>query len=199
MSKLRDQIDVQSSELQTPEEGDLQAYVIFTQLKQGAPHVYAGWLDAADDEMALHFAKEHYGQDQECVNIWAIPRPVLGGNEQMLSLPAKAGPRRAFLVFLQEDAGDAHVEAGVVEASSPAAAMDEARARLAGAGSAHSVWVVDEAKIARTTEGEVIWRLTDQSYRLARGYSKDVRDKWEKIRDQKDLKEYEKDDLKDAF
>jgi hypothetical protein len=45
----------------------------------------------------------------------------------------------------------------------------------------------------------VIWRTTDQSYRLARGYSKDVREKWKQFRGDDDLTEYEKDDLKEAF
>ena len=53
--------------------------------------------------------------------------------------------------------------------------------------------------IAATDESDIIWRLTDQTYRLARGYSTEVRTKWEKIRAERDLKEYERDDLKDVF
>ena len=53
--------------------------------------------------------------------------------------------------------------------------------------------------IAATDAGDVIWRYTDQSYRLARGYSKDVRKKWEKIRAERDLETYEKDDLEETF
>jgi len=45
----------------------------------------------------------------------------------------------------------------------------------------------------------VIWRFSDQTYRMARGYSKDVREKWTKFRDEGALHEYEKDDLKEAF
>ena len=68
MSNIRDNIPTPAGDLAFPAEGDLAPYVIFTQLKEGGPHIYAGWLDAADDAMALQFAKEHYGQDQVCVS-----------------------------------------------------------------------------------------------------------------------------------
>ena len=45
----------------------------------------------------------------------------------------------------------------------------------------------------------MIWRYTSQDYRMARGYASDVRAKWEKIRAERDIKEYEKDDLKEMF
>ena len=45
----------------------------------------------------------------------------------------------------------------------------------------------------------MIWRSTDQSYRLAKGYSKIVRQKWDAIRASKDVDEYQKEDLKDTF
>ena len=45
------------------------------------PFIYAGWVDAADDTMALHFACEHYGQDQECVRVCAIARSSLASTD----------------------------------------------------------------------------------------------------------------------
>jgi hypothetical protein len=59
--------------------------------------------------------------------------------------------------------------------------------------------VVPRDRIAATSKGDVIWRLTDQDYRMARGYAADVREKWEKIRTRRDLEEYKKDDLKESF
>ena len=53
--------------------------------------------------------------------------------------------------------------------------------------------------IASTDADDLIWRYTDQTYRLARGYGKEVRDKWEKLREEKALEEYERDDLKETF
>ena len=50
-----------------------------------------------------------------------------------------------------------------------------------------------------TGEDDLVWPLSDQSYRLARGYSKVVRMKWDALRSQRDLSEYRKDDLKETF
>ena len=61
------------------------------------------------------------------------------------------------------------------------------------------VWVVPVDRIATTGDHELIWRYTDQTYRLARGYSKEVRAKWEKVRERNALAEYEKDDLQESF
>ncbi len=196
MSKLRQNVTISEGDLDTPAEGDLAAYVVFTQFKEGAPHVYAGWLDAIDDEMAIQFAREHYGQDQECVSIWAIPRPAIAGTEPEYPTSDDEGPSRTFEVFTQKKSGDQHVSNGSVEATSSEAALQSAKA---GASGADSVWVVPRSEIAATDKGDVIWRLTDQTYRLARGYSTEVREKWERIRAKRDIEEYEKDDLKDTF
>jgi len=64
---------------------------------------------------------------------------------------------------------------------------------------AHCVWVVAPRHIHTTADDELIWRYSDQSYRLARGYGRDVRAKWIAFRDEKKLAEYEKDDLAEAF
>ena len=45
----------------------------------------------------------------------------------------------------------------------------------------------------------MIWRHTSQDYRMARGYSAAVREKWQTIRAERDLREYEKDDLREMF
>lgn len=60
-----------------PPERELKRYEVFTQLERGKPHVHAGSLDAPDDEMALLFAREHYGRDQECVQVWVVPRDAI--------------------------------------------------------------------------------------------------------------------------
>ncbi len=130
MSKLRENVPAPNGDLESPAEGDLEPYAVFTQLNRGDPHIYAGGVDAADPQMALQFAREHYGQDQPCVNIWVVPKAAIS---------------------------------------------------------------------ATSYDHDLIWRHTDQSYRLARGYTADVRNKWKKIRARKDLAEYEKDDLKEVF
>ena len=78
-------------------------------------------------------------------------------------------------------------------------AIDDARKSNRMAQHAHCVWAVAASRILKTDEDELIWRFTDQSYRLARGYGREVRAKWIAFRDEKKLAEYEKDDLAEAF
>lgn len=196
MSKLRQQARSFPEALETPLEGDLAPYLVLTQLREGAEHISAGWLDAADDEMAMQFAREHYGQDQACVNIWAIPRDAIAGTEPEFPPSGAPGPTRSYRVFTRSIAGDQYVARDSVEADCGAAALDAARA---AAPDADAILVAPIDRIVSTAEGDVIWRYTDQSYRLARGYSKDVRRKWEQIRAERDLVEYEKEDLKESF
>ena len=196
MSKLRDEVAIVEGEIEAPARGDLEPYVIFTQLKDRGPHLYAGWVDAADDDMALQFAREHYGQDQKCVNIWAIPRAAIAGTEKAYPTSSTEGPVRPFEVFVQKKSGDLLTSTGSVEAAGSEAALDAAKER---SGAPHCIWVVERDRISTTGEGDVIWRLTDQTYRMARGYSSVVREKWEKIRAERDIVDYEKDDLKETF
>lgn len=130
VSRIRQQIDVERSELRTPPEADPKPYEVFLQLTRGQPHVHAGTVDAVDDKMALEFARKHYGRDQECVHMWVVPR---------------------------------------------------------------------EAIISTGYDNDLIWPLTDQGYRLARGYAADVRRKWEQFRTTRDVDEYQREDIKDAF
>src|SRR5688572_29704718 len=94
MSKIREQFQAPPDEpLHVEPTGDLKPYVIFTQLKANGPWIYAGWLEAADDAMALEFAKEHYGQDQECVNVMAIRREHVTSSDGLYSAREAASGR----------------------------------------------------------------------------------------------------------
>ena len=61
------------------------------------------------------------------------------------------------------------------------------------------VRVVPRSAIHATAPGQLIWRTHDQTYRMARGYTKLVRTKWEAVRNAEDIDEYRKDDIKDHF
>ena len=78
MSKLRQNPKQPEGEL-PPEGHDMLPFVVFTQLTDTTPHVYAGWLDAPDPTVAMTFAREHYGRDQECVSLWLAPREFVAG------------------------------------------------------------------------------------------------------------------------
>ncbi|MBI3410802.1 MAG: hypothetical protein HY040_20895 [Planctomycetes bacterium] len=129
MSRLRDHLPLPAEgALISPPEGDATPFEVFIQLLRGKPHVHAGTVDAVDSEMALQFAREHYGQDQACVHIWVVPRSAMLGTDY---------------------------------------------------------------------EHDVIWRSTDRSYKLARGYQ--VHNRWRQFRSKEDVKEYEKEDLKEHY
>ena len=199
MSKIRDQIPTYDTPLAGDDEGDLRGYVIFTQLKTDGPFFYAGWLDAVDDAMALDFAREHYGQDQACVAIWAIPRDTIAGTEHDFTPSEDVGPDETYEVFVQPNDRTLMTSRGVVTAPSAAAAVEAAVAATEDADTCIRIWVVRLSDIAATEENDLIWRYTDQSYRLARGYVKDVREKWEAIRERAAYDEYEKETRKETF
>ncbi len=199
MSKLREEVEPVCGELETPPEGDLAGYVIFTQLKAGQPFLYAGYLDAADDDMALIFAREHYGQDQECIAIWAIPVEMVSGTDSVHPASHDVGGVQTYQIFVQPRRGAGHISAETVQARSPAEAIEKAKEIHHDPRKYYTLWVVPQRLIASTSKGDLIWRFSDQSYRLARGYSKEVREKWTKFRDESALREYERDDLKESF
>ena len=130
VSRIRERFHTGEGELATPAEADPKPYEVFIQLTRGQPHAHAGTVDAVDDQMALEYARKHYGRDQECVHMWIVPR---------------------------------------------------------------------EAMISTGYDNDLIWPLTDQGYRLARGYASDVRRKWERFRSKKDVDEYQKEDIKETF
>lgn len=197
VSKIRQQFTAPpDAPLDVEPTGDLKPYVVFTQLREKGPFIYAGWLEAADDAMAMAFAIEHYGQDQECVNVMAIDRANLTSSDGLYR--AAIAGYGVFHIFTQKKPGDLWLAAGTVDAESPQAALEAARATNKLAANAHVVWVAHESKIL-STHNQLVWRHTDQSYRLARGYGREVRAKWIAFRDEKQLAEYEKDDLADAF
>ncbi len=78
LSKARQVGAAHSSDQVLPPETDLGVYEVFTQKKRGLPHVHAGALHAPDLATALQLAREHYGQDEPCVHIWAVQREYLG-------------------------------------------------------------------------------------------------------------------------
>lgn len=192
--------DAGDAELQSPATGDLTGFVVFTQLRAGGPFIYAGWLDAPDDDMALILAKEHYGQDQKCTAIWAARRNFVGGlRENAGAAKEPASAPRDYQIFTQQNSGDQYISSISITATSAADAIDLAKQQIAGAASLHHLWAIPCEEILRTDSDEMIWRNTDQTYRLARGYSKDVREKWQQFRGDNDVEEYEKDDLKETF
>ena len=103
-------------------------------------------------------------------------------------------------VFLQLVRGQPHVHAGTVDAPDGKLALEYARTHYGRDQECVHMWVVPrEAMISTSYQDDIIWPLTDQAYRLARGYAADVRRKWELFRSKRDVDEYQKEDIQDTF
>lgn len=114
-----------------------------------------------------------------------------------VEIPAE-GDARPFEVFIQLQRGKPHVHAGTVDAADIEQALQYAREHYGRDQPCVHVWVCPRAATLGTDyDKDVVFRLTDQSYRQARGYQ--VRKRWEQFRTKRDVDEYEKGDLKEAF
>ena len=47
-------------------------YEVFVRAKRGLNHVHVGSLHAADDQMAVHHARDLYTRRNECVSVWVV-------------------------------------------------------------------------------------------------------------------------------
>jgi len=107
---------------------------------------------------------------------------------------------KPYEVFLQLTRGQPHVHAGTVDAVDDKTALEYARKHYGRDQECVHMWVVPrDAMIGTHYDNDLIWPLTDQGYRLARGYAAEVRQKWEQFRDPKELEEYQREDIKEAF
>lgn len=199
MSKLRQNLVENDSDLDTPRVPDGLDYVVFTKKRDDLPHKFAGFINAPDDVLGLAYAREHYGQDEECVSIWLIPTEHIGGRSISFRADSSSRETRPFEVFVQANEGGVHLHQGQVHAASADEALKCAGDTIDGASAGHSVWAIDRATIVATEPDDLIWRHVSQDYRLARGYSRDVREKWERIRAVEDVDRYQAEDLKETF
>ena len=205
MSKIRQRDFTFAEELPPPADGTVHSYVVYTAKKDGAAHRYAGYLNAPDADLALEFACEHYGQDEVCTGIWIH---LADDIHETPCADEKVDPTSGndaedvetdpiWIVFTQKFRGGIHVEVGPVHAPDAEIALSKAVARHGE--DAVQVRVVARDRIDATEPGQLIWRTHDQTYRLARGYSKSVRAKWDAVRKREDVDEYTKEDIENHF
>ena len=50
---------------------------VFRQEDDGDPMVHAGNVNAPDEDLALHYAREFYGRRQESRRLWVVPRGAI--------------------------------------------------------------------------------------------------------------------------
>lgn len=184
--------NTKTEELTTSEVEGFQVWEVFTQKNEGDIHLHAGSLSAPDASFAQQFAREHYGQDQECVSLWVGERESFKSDE---------GEKETYEVFVQKDAGSRHEHVGQVEADNGKDAREKCKEQFLKDKSYRTVWACPDSKLTRVDSNvDMIWReTTDQSYRLAKGYSKIVRQKWDALRATKAVDKYQSEDLKETF
>ena len=205
MSKIRQQDFTFADELPPHADGTVRSFVVYTERKVDAPHRYAGYLNAPDAAIALEFACEHYGQDEACTGIWIHLADDIHETPCADDTIDPASGRDAddsdtdpvWIAFTQKRRGDIHVETGTLHAADADSALAKAVARH-GEGTVQ-VRVVARDRIDSTEPDQLIWRTHDQTYRLARGYSKSVRAKWDAVRKREDVDEYTKEDIEHHF
>ncbi len=202
MSKIRETPLSFESDL-PPATPDTKHWVVYTRKRDGAPFKWAGYVDAPDHELALQFAREHYGLDEACVGIICHEHEAATdgayGLEPLTPGSDAGDDGDVWTVFTLLRRGGNHQTAGTVQAPDAATAIGRATTAFAD-GKIRSIRVVPSDRVHETTEDElIIWRTHDMTYKLAKGYAKDVRAKWSQFRDDQTYEQYRKEDIAKHF
>lgn len=202
MSKIRETIVNFDADLPAPTP-DHRQWVVYTCKRAGAPYKWAGYLEAPDIELALQYSREHYGLDEACIGIICHDHtdgtdgPY--GLEPLLPGEAHGEDGDCWTVFTLVHRGGNHQTAGNVKAPDAKTALQRATAVFAD-GKIRSIRVVKSDRIFMTNDDESpIWPNHDMTYKLAKGYSKDVRAKWARFRDERTYEQYRKEDIAKHF
>ncbi|MDB5235283.1 MAG: phenylacetic acid degradation b [Hymenobacter sp.] len=185
-------------------------YEVFHQKKEGAPFIYVGPVHAPEADVAFLFAKEQYSRRFACTGMWVVPTAAItvtayvGDQESAYdSLPllarsmapdagkaddtaaeesAYAASEEDYDIFHLKKRGKAHQHVGKVRASSPADALQVAKAVFGEQRPVVNVWAVRSAEVLRSDdEDRDIWTTTpDKKYRDAISYK--VQDRIEKFK-----------------
>ena len=145
VSKARANLPDTTGDLTTSEVEAFPVWEVFTQKKGNVIHLHAGSLSAPDANFAQMFAREHYGQDQQCVNIWVGPRVIFTSDE---------GEQETYEVFVQWVAGGRHEHVGEVEAKNGADAKTKCVAQCIGEKEYYTIWSAPNSKL---TKIELFW------------------------------------------
>ncbi|MBS1681508.1 MAG: phenylacetic acid degradation b [Bacteroidetes bacterium] len=159
----------------------LGTFEVFVQAKDGKAFQHEGCVHAANLEMAYVLAKETFTRRFTCVSIYVVDtRDVFAsitteGNQstyELIEQEPSSLPKKQFEIYQLAKRGKQHVNAGVVEAGSPAEALWIAK-DLYGAGKIiYNVWAIEKNKIRFTadTEKDLWLTLPEKKFRDASDY-----------------------------
>ena len=186
-------------------------YEVFHQKKEGAPFVYVGPVHAPEADVAFLFAKEQFSRRFACTGLWVVPTTAItvtayvGDQESAYdTLPllknsgqpspagtaddtaaeeaAYAAGEEDYDIFHLKKRGKAHQHVGKVRASSPADALQVAKAVFGEQRPVVNVWAVRSADVLCSDDDDRdIWTTTpEKKYRDAISYK--VQDRIEKFK-----------------
>lgn len=123
----------------------------------------------------------------------------LGGAYESGQTLAPEHDLKVFEVFTQRVRGAPHVHAGALHAPDLEFALQLAREHYGQDEACVHIWVVDRQHIGSTGYDDgPINKAIEHAYRYARDYQH-IRKLWKRFRDDAAIREYEKEDLKEAF
>lgn len=189
-----------------------ETYEVFHQKKEGAAYMYVGPVHAPEADVAFLFAKEQFSRRFACTGLWVVPTAAItvtayvGDQESaydtlpllhaaiqpaLAASPADdtaaeeasyAAGEEDYDIFHLKKRGKAHQHVGKVRASSPAEALQVAKAVFGEQRPLVNVWAVRAADIlCSDDEDRDIWTTTpDKKYREAISYR--VQDRIEKFK-----------------
>ena len=185
-----------------------ETYEVFHQKKEGAAYMYVGPVHAPEPDLAFLFAKEQFSRRFACTGMWVVPTsaitvtdyvgdtesaydtlPLLARAAASAPVDASAAEEAAYAageedydIFHLKKRGKAHQHMGKVRASSPADALQVAKAVFGEQRPVVNVWAVRSADILRSDEEDRdIWTTTpEKKYRDAISYK--VQDRIEKFK-----------------
>ena len=184
-------------------------YEVFHQKKESAPFMYVGPVHAPEADVAFLFAKEQFSRRFACTGLWVVPTaaitvtayvgdqesaydtlpllpanqaPAVTTNDTAAEEAAYAAGEEDYDIFHLKKRGKAHQHIGKVRASSPANALQVAKAVFGEQRPVANVWAVRSADILRSDEEDRdIWTTTpEKKYRDAISYK--VQDRIEKFK-----------------
>ena len=100
---------------------------VFRQEAEGDPMIHGGNVNAPDEELAIHYAREFYGRRQESHRLWVVPREAILELEDpdLLKPPFDRSFKRPGGYLIKHKLEAAKARAGAPAAATPGAGEAE--------------------------------------------------------------------------
>jgi ring-1,2-phenylacetyl-CoA epoxidase subunit PaaB len=157
-------------------------FEVFVEPREGKPFQHEGAVHAPNLEMAYVLAKETFTRRFTCSSLYVADTrhvyvsPISEGSVNAYDLltfvDSGNGPVIAYEIFHLLKRGKQHINAGLVNASSHAQAMSEAKKNLRGEKLVYNIWAIAKKDIRFTSaEDKDLWlTLPEKKFRDAADY-----------------------------